>query len=493
MLGWSVNHKALSRLTQQAAQYSTGNMSEKIDVDEYPGEFKPLVGHIAALVDMLRGFTQETQVSSGQVSAAVNQVNNAIASSHILAESIRQDAVFINGIANNITEAANNAAQQIDEVMTASQTITSVAGDIYKDSLETKKIAGQGSAAVAEVAQAMQDIQQASIDIETRISALTKMAREIDSFLVTIRGISSQTNLLALNATIEAARAGEHGRGFAVVAQEIQKLSDASATAADSANGLLAQIDSGVEASANAVATGVQAVERGVKAMAQADTSLQAILAASSQVEQQLGQASAARQSQLQATSEAANVLTKMTRLCHEANEHISTVSGSIEQQERHLQETQEMGRLLAKVAGNLVETTQKVTLIDIKEADKRNIKEKIAALKDILKKVVQDKRILGLAIEDHKIVMTELLHTRKELEAAWTNLPDGRFIISLPPAGIANAGSRDWFRQAVRGEFYISPVYVSAISHQPCLTIALPIKNLNDEIIGVLGVDLKL
>ena len=67
----------------------------------------------------------------------------------------------------------------------------------------------------------------------TQVQELARLSEPITAFIDLIRQISSQTNLLALNAAIEAARAGEHGRGFAVVAEEVRRLADSSATAAE--------------------------------------------------------------------------------------------------------------------------------------------------------------------------------------------------------------------------------------------------------------------
>lgn len=489
---WFGKNKAIEKLNHLTACYLAGDMSVKVDAGEYPAELRPLAGNIAALAEMLRIFTKETQVSSSQVSAAVTQVNAVIEQAATLAAQAQQETQIADKLSQDIAQATQHAANQIEEVMTAAQTITTVANDIYSDSITSKNAAQQGCQAAAKVADAMDAIRDASAEVGEKISALTKMARDIDSFLATIQGISAQTNLLALNASIEAARAGEHGRGFAVVAHEIQKLSDASADAANSANKLLAEIDGGVVSAAKAAELGAAAVETGAKEMREAEASLQAIFAASAQVEAKVGEASAARQNQLAATQRTADFLGQIAGMSAQAASRMMTVAATIEQQDTQLANTRQMGDVLAKVADSLVATTGKIKLINT-NGQQAELDGKVAKLRNLLEKTVKDGRITAMDSRSHQELLANLLAQNQELEAAWTNLPDGQFIVSLPPAGIANAQAREWFRQAKQGRFYVSEVYVSAISHQPCLTISLPITDYAGAVIGVLGVDLRL
>lgn len=78
---------------------------------------------------------------------------------------------------------------------------------------------------------------------------LSEQAHSIESILGLIREIAGQTNLLALNATIEAARAGDAGRGFAVVAQEVKSLANQTAQATDEIAKKISAIQSASRAS----------------------------------------------------------------------------------------------------------------------------------------------------------------------------------------------------------------------------------------------------
>lgn len=493
MAFWMVAGKAYGKLIQAVEEISNGKLGSAFHAKDYPKDLQPLVIHINKLVDMLRKFTRDTQVSSSKVFAAVTQVIGAIGNATKLAQEIQQEANEARQLGLSLNESSQYANQQINQVMEASKIITVLVEGIHQDGIESKKAAEQGCYFVSQVAESMDDICNSSADIQARIDALTQVAKDIDNFLSTIKAISEQTNLLALNASIEAARAGEHGRGFSVVAQEIQKLSDASHLAATSAFGLLAQIDTGITEAAQAVTDGARFVQQGAQATAEADAMLKKILASSAHVEAQLSEVSAAQQTQFEATEYAVKFLEEMNIMCGKTLQHADGVVHRLADQSIHLTETEDMGKILSGVADYLVETTQSLTIFSVDDVLKQQLDVNVDELKKELLNAVKDSQIRSLSPASHQRILSDFLRSHATLEAIWTNQVDGKFIVSLPPAGIANAKSREWFQKALAGEVYVSSIYVSAISGQSCLTISVPIRDSEEKTIGVLGVDLKL
>ena len=116
-----------------------------------------------------------------------------------------------------------------------------------------------------------------------------------------------------------------------------------------------------------------------------------------------------------------------------------------------------------------------------------------IEKTREDLSALAEDLKSANVNTDRHEELLKSFLANNRDLEAIWTNNQDGSFISSVPPAGIANALNRPWFREASEGHIYVSEIYISSISQQPCITISMPVLDDHDNQIFILGADLRL
>jgi methyl-accepting chemotaxis protein len=146
-----------------------------------------------------------------QVSAGSKQLSDGAQS---LAQGSAEQAATIEELSAAISDITDKTKRNTNIAREAAELSGTIRGNAEK-----------GSAQMAEMIEAVREINDAS-------GQISRVIKVIDD-------IAFQTNILALNAAVEAARAGQHGKGFAVVAEEVRNLAAKSADAAKDTGGLI--------------------------------------------------------------------------------------------------------------------------------------------------------------------------------------------------------------------------------------------------------------
>jgi len=195
-----------SVLTEMAA----GNLQKTMQGD-YNGAFADLQSAINTTIDNLRNMVSEIMESSSHVSTSSREISQGNTD---LSQRTEEQASSLEETASSMEELTATVKENSDAAIKANQL-----------SETTMQQAESGGKVVEDAIVAMKEINNAS--------------REISDIIGVIDEIAFQTNLLALNAAVEAARAGDQGRGFAVVAAEVRNLAQRSASAAKDIKSLI--------------------------------------------------------------------------------------------------------------------------------------------------------------------------------------------------------------------------------------------------------------
>ena len=249
------NATSIEQISRLLSALSRGDLTTRMEGD-FQGVFARIQDDANTTIDQLTAIVASIQAASSRINAAAGGISQG--NGH-LSSRTEQQAASLEETAATMEELTATVRQNAEH-----------AGQANRLASGAHVVASQGGEVVGEVVRTMTEIETAS--------------RRIGAILSVIDGIAFQTNILALNAAVEAARAGEQGRGFAVVAAEVRTLAQRSAEAAKEIKGL-------IDDSVGKVAHGTQLVDRAGATMAD-------IVTAVRQVNDIMGEISAASQEQ---------------------------------------------------------------------------------------------------------------------------------------------------------------------------------------------------
>jgi len=270
----------LQKLIDAARQVGEGDLRIELNGRKMPTEFRHLSFAFNSMASQLRTLVSETVTISEQISVSASDLSSI--SEQVAASSgeVATAMIEITGGAESqshglrtTTTALEAMARRADEIAEASRSVTELSEQIHRVAAESRR-------EVSNALQTLLEVREVVHASGQEVAELEQASRQIDRFVETISGIARQTNLLALNAAIEAARAGEHGRGFAVVADEVRKLAEGSARAADEVAGIVHEIRSRIEDVAATMERGTEQVADVEEVSKGADAALEQILVA---------------------------------------------------------------------------------------------------------------------------------------------------------------------------------------------------------------------
>ncbi|MDK2801451.1 MAG: hypothetical protein PWP27_1666 [Clostridiales bacterium] len=492
-----INHnifnKQFANLHHFIKETLKGNYSYSIKSTGYNSQLKAFYHSILELKNKLLKYIFEMQVAESQISSATQQLIMSLDDNTQFAQQLYTETQTIyhyNTESYNHIDATVNEVNDITGILKHIKTISE---ELRTTSSHSEKIISESLQEILKIVYLVNDIKQSTDVTQQYISRLNTATKEIASIFETVDNIAKQTHLLSLNASIESARAGEHGRGFGVVAEEIRQLADDSKEAVSQITSLLNNVSVEVSDLTAKIQDNQDSVSKSVQYSKNVEKSLNKIEDSYGKVQNMIQNIINMSEKQYTHASNISQKIENVQSISQQAAASFDIVYESVNKQKDNFKEIEALCEYLSNASSTLSLLTEKAETNILKD----NMSKFNSIAQDIIevikKEVLTADDILSFDSKTHQILLDEVLKQHASIEAIWTNNAKGQFIYSNPPAGIVNAKVREWFQESIKGKEFISPIYISAITKNPCITLSLPITNTTGQCIGVIGVDLKL
>ncbi|MBC2582521.1 methyl-accepting chemotaxis protein [Clostridium sp. DJ247] len=355
--------KPLSQLVVQVKAVAKGDLTVKTieitsrdeigslaeDMNFMINNLKDIITQVYNDSELVAATSQQLFANAEQTSNAAVQIAEAI---QVVADGTEKQLTttkFVTEEAEDIFNKINNINLNIDSVTNSS--ITAI----------TK--ADEGDRVVSKTIEQMNSINEKVKNSVHIIHKLGEKSKEIEQITSLINNIAGQTNLLALNAAIEAAQAGEQGKGFAVVAEEVRKLAEQSAKAANHISKLINEIQLNTESAIQSMDEGAMAVDEGMSMINITGKTLKEILQSINHVSLQVKSVSSVIKGVNVNTKNMVSSIDSFNNVLKNSAANTQNVSAAVQEQTVSMEEISTSANKLSKMSEELQNSVNSFTL----------------------------------------------------------------------------------------------------------------------------------
>ena len=351
---------ALNIMVHVCDKLSSGNFVVHTEPSQRKDELGDLQRALYYMTMKIGDLLKEVSKTTEQMAAASQQLNSSSMESANAATSVAQSVADAAAVVVQQQTAVTNGT---DSVASISQSVKSISQETEEVSQEADQAAKKAEAGNLVVEKSVNQIHSVEEKVRTTaqlVDELGARSQEIGAIVDTISDLAGQTNLLALNAAIEAARAGEQGRGFAVVAEEVRKLAEQSATAAQQIADLIGRIQDDTSKAVKSMDSGREAVVQGAESVEGLRQVFEEINGLVVHVADKIESMSDSIQHVAGQSSEITNHMEQIDTGAAKVADNMQSISAATEEQSASAQEIASASDSLARQAQEVQENLQK-------------------------------------------------------------------------------------------------------------------------------------
>ena len=323
------------------------NSNSSEEVSKLQNAISRTVENLGSMIRQVGSLSEQLAASSEEVAAGADESGRGAENSMVQVQKVVDALSEQIKALEELSLFINQGGEQVENC----QNLMNQLGERHDGQLEATE---EGARLARQSENTFKSLEEISRGVNESFSQVTESMDKIIGMADTISSIADQTNLLALNAAIEAARAGDAGRGFAVVAEEVRKLAEESAKAADQIHGYIGEIQPRVKKAEESLSEAGKATTEGADVIEKTGEAFNAIQNAARTAKKEGGQAADVLSNLASTYSEIEEKLGEVNRGREVVSDSTQQLSASSEEQSAQAQEFAASSQTLSEMAEKL-------------------------------------------------------------------------------------------------------------------------------------------